>query len=70
MFPNQNGIALEIKKKKKLEKTSKYLEIKQHTFKQSIGQRRSGKENRSIANWMDSHVPFHFQKQGDQLSMS
>ena len=50
MFPNQNGIALEIKKKKKLEKTSKYLEIKQHTFKQSIGQRRSRKEDRSIAN--------------------
>lgn len=43
-------LRLKLKKKKKLEKTSKYLEIKQHTFKQSIGQRRSGKENRSIAN--------------------
>ena len=63
-------LRLKLKKKKKLEKTSKYLEIKQHTFKQSIGQRRSGKENRRSANWMDSHVPFHFQKQGDQLSMS
>ena len=58
MFPNQNGIALEIKKK--LEKISKYLEIKQHTFKQSIGQRRNRKENQSIVNSMNSHYLFIF----------
>ena len=47
MFPNQNGIALDIKK---LEKISKYLEIKQHIFKQSIDQRSNLKENQSIIN--------------------
>ena len=67
MFPNKNGIALDIKK---LQKISKYLEIKQHIFKQSIDQRSNRKENQSIINWMNSHVRFHFQKQGDQLSIS
>lgn len=38
MFSDHNGIKLELSKIEKTGKISKQLEIKQHTFKQFIGQ--------------------------------
>lgn len=39
MFSDHNGIKLELNKIKKMGKISEQLEIKQHTFKQFVGQK-------------------------------
>ena len=45
VFSDHNGITLEINSRKKDRKISKHVEIKQCTYKQSMAQRRSIKEN-------------------------
>ena len=44
-FSDHNGIKVKINNKRNTEKFHKYVEIKQHTLKQRMGQRRNQRGN-------------------------